>query len=193
MTLSASTPTAEPASTTRAHIETRAIDRSEGDALCGGLVAITCDAVAAGASLGWQSPLDPALAAEYWRGRFAALDGENVHLIAAYVDRSLAGAVQLERGHFPQSRHRGEIAKLMVHTAYRRRGVARRLMEALESLAARDGITTLVLDTRPREPVVFLYRSMGYAATGHIPDTIRGPNGDMQGTVFYYKRLGHGA
>lgn len=153
------------------------------------LVEITCDVVDAGASLGWAAPMEPATARAYWKGRGDALDGDSVFLLGAFLGGTLVGCVQLERGHFPQSRHRGEIAKLMVHSAVRRRGIARALMEALEALALHAGITTLMLDTRPREPVVFLYRRMRYRATGHIPCAIRGPAGDMQGTVFYYKIL----
>lgn len=152
-------------------------------------VAVTCDVVDAGASLGWASPMSDGVARRYWETRASALDGHGAFLFGAFDDGVLAGSVQLERGHFPQSRHRGEVAKLMVHTAYRRRGVARRLMEALEEFATRAGIETLVLDTRPGEPVEHLYEAMRYTRTGRIPAAIRGPHGEMQDTVFYYKSI----
>lgn len=165
------------------------VSREELPALIDRLIAMTCDAVDAGASLGWSSPMDPAEARAYWESRAAALDGGGTHLLAATIGGELAGCVQLERGHFPQSRHRGEVAKLMVRTAFRRQGIARRLMENLEDLARITGMTTLMLDTRPGEPVEHLYRDMRYERTGHIPRAIRGPHGDMQDTVFYYKLL----
>lgn len=168
----------------------RRLFRRDIEVLLGEFVEMTRDVVDDGASLGWASPMDGALAARYWKGRARDVADDAVVLFGGLVDGRLVASVQLERGHFPQSVHRAEVAKLMVRTAYRRRGIARRLMESAETFAAVAGITTILLDTRPGEPVEHLYRSIGYVRTGYVPNAIRGPRGDMQDTIYYYKLLG---
>jgi len=145
--------------------------------------------VEAGAHLGWEVPLDASIAKAYWAERASALDGYNVILFAAYAHDALVGTVQLERGHFETSRHRGEVAKLIVDPQYRRRGYGAGLMDALESRAVTLGMEVLVLDTRPGEPVERLYEARGYLRTGLVPNWMKYRSGEYRATVFYYKLL----
>ncbi|MFF1572969.1 GNAT family N-acetyltransferase [Leifsonia sp. NPDC058292] len=56
-----------------------------------------------------------------------------------------------------------EVKRVWTHSAFRRRGLARRVMAELEDEARRRGITTVVLTTGARQPeAVALYRSLGY-------------------------------
>jgi ribosomal protein S18 acetylase RimI-like enzyme len=159
------------------------------EALVPSLVRLTVDAVDGGASLGWDAPLDPGEAARYWEARIPRFDGDDCALFAAFAGDDLVGAVQRERGAFPTTRHRAEVAKLMVLRAWRRRGIARALMDELEDDAFVRGIETLVLDTRPDEPVEALYRELGFERTGRVPNAVKLAGGTFEDAVHYAKLL----
>ena len=89
----------------------------------------------------------------------------------------------------PTSSPRAEVAKLLVHTEYRRRGVATALMAALEQEARAAGRTLLVLDTQSGEPAEMLYFALGYVLTGSVPGYARNPDGRLAPTSFMYKVL----
>lgn len=57
-----------------------------------------------------------------------------------------------------------EVKRVWTHSAFRRQGLARRVMSELEAEAARRGIGTIVLTTGARQPeAVALYISLGYS------------------------------
>jgi putative acetyltransferase len=80
----------------------------------------------------------------------------------------------------------GEIKRMFVRSDHRGRGIARRVLSALEEQAAGLGYTTLRLETGNRQPeAIGLYESAGYRA---IP-----PFGEYAGNPFslcFEKRLG---
>jgi ribosomal protein S18 acetylase RimI-like enzyme len=155
-----------------------------------GLVALLRDAVADGASVGFLPPLGEAEAADYWGGVAAALqEGSRLLLVARRPGGPVAGTVQLDLALRANGRHRAEVAKLMVHRAARRQGIARALMLAIEDEARRLERTTLVLDTRQGDPSELLYRSLGYLLAGTIPRYARSADGNLDATAFYYKLL----
>jgi ribosomal protein S18 acetylase RimI-like enzyme len=141
--------------------------------------------VADGASVGFLPPLAPAEAERYWR---QALAGPATVFVAEQAGR-IVGSVQLQPAPQPNARHRAEVAKLLVHPAFRRRGLARRLMAALEAAARADGRTLLVLDTRAGDPSNDLYRSLGYLEAGRVPRYARSADGSLAATVIYYKEV----
>jgi GNAT superfamily N-acetyltransferase len=151
-----------------------------------GLVKLSVAVVAAGAELGWEDPLDPAVSRVYWESRAAMLRDDEGRLYIAEAG-AIIGTVQYELGHFPTSRHRAEVAKLMVHPASRRLGIARRLMERLEHDAIASGVELFVLDTRPGEPVLYLYEALGYVRTGYVPAWLKHADGTYRDSVFCYK------
>jgi hypothetical protein len=78
------------------------------------------DAVEGGASIGFVLPLKRRELEAYWQSVVAAMrDGER-HLLAAFDDGQLIGAVQLALEPRPNGRHRAEIMKLMVQRTHRR-------------------------------------------------------------------------
>jgi GNAT superfamily N-acetyltransferase len=159
------------------------------EALVPDLVRLTVDAVDGRASLGWDPPLDPDDAARYWEARIPHFDGDDVALFAAFAGDDLVGAVQRERGHFPTTRHSAEVAKLMVLRAWRRRGIARALMDELEDDAFARGIELLVLDTSPGEPAEALYVAEGYERTGYVTNALKHADGTFSDSVSYGKLL----
>jgi ribosomal protein S18 acetylase RimI-like enzyme len=78
----------------------------------------------------------------------------------------------------------------MVAPAFRRRGVGRALMDALEEEARRHNRVLLFLDTRAGDPANDLYLGTGYTEAGRIPQFARSATGDLDDTVLYYKLLG---
>lgn len=154
------------------------------------LVRLLLDAIHGGASVGFLAPLDPEAADSYWMRVEAAVRGGSTVLLAAEAGGSLAGCVQLGLASMPNGRHRAELMKLLVHSSFRRQGVATRLMEAAEREASRIGRTLLVLDTERDSPAERLYGKLGWSRCGEIPEYAMSPDGSLHTTVYYFKRLG---
>ncbi|WP_341624637.1 GNAT family N-acetyltransferase [Streptomyces sp. B6(2022)] len=157
----------------------------------GGLSALLLDAVDSGASVGFLSPLAADEAAAWWTGVAEEADRGVRDVWAAHgPDGSLTGVVTLVRADAANGRHRGEIARLLVHRSARGRGLARRLLGAAEARAAATGLDLLVLDTQTGSPAERLYRATGWTAAGTVPDYAADPSGVLRATTLYYKRLG---
>ncbi|WP_418959969.1 GNAT family N-acetyltransferase [Streptomyces tritici] len=158
-----------------------------------GLAELLCDAVDGGASIGFLAPLEPAEAAAWWRTAAEEAERGVRDIWAAYgPGERLLGVVTLVRGDKANGRHRGEIARLVVHREARGRGLGARLLAAAEAAAAEAGLRLLVLDTETDSPAERLYRTAGWTAAGVIPDYAADPGGALRPTTLYYKRLAQG-
>ena len=153
------------------------------------LIALLKDVVDDGASIGFLPPLEKAEAAQYWQGVIEAVAGGTRVLLVATCDGDVAGAAQLDLCQKPNGVHRAEVMKVMVRTDMRRRGIARRLMLAIEAEARRANRSTLVLDTRKGDPSEVLYASLGWVRAGEIPRYAISAGGAIGPSVFYYKLL----
>ncbi|MFF0749250.1 GNAT family N-acetyltransferase [Streptomyces sp. NPDC004267] len=151
-----------------------------------GLAALLVDAVDSGASVGFLAPLERERAAAWWSGAAGARD------VWAALDPAgrVLGAVTLVRDDKANGRHRGEIARLVVHRDARGQGLGRRLLAAAEAHAAATGLSLLVLDTQTDSPAERLYQGCGWTVAGTIPDYAADPAGTLCATTLYYKRLG---
>ncbi len=110
--------------------------------------------------------------------------------MVARKDGRIAGSVQLDYDTPPNQPHRAEVRKLLVHPDFRRRGIAKALMAALESRAAELGRSLLTLDTRTGDMAEPLYVSLGYQTAGIIPGYCRDPFKDhFDPTTIMYKAL----
>lgn len=156
-----------------------------------GLAAVLNASVLAGASVSFVLPhtMDDSLA--FWRDsvRPAVVDGSRAVLVAV-SDGVVVGTVQLDCATPPNQPHRADVAKMLVHPDHRSRGIARRLMEALEDEARRRGRWLLALDTA-NDHAEALYASLGYEKVGAIPDYACDPvdPARFDATVIMYKRL----
>lgn len=151
------------------------------------LVALLIDAVDHGASVGFLPPLHPDEARAYWQKVIA--EAEQRVVIAALDGARVIGVVQLALESRANGNHRAEVQKLLVHTAYRRQGIARQLMEAVDRAALAAGRSLLVLDVRAGDAAEQLYRQVGYVQSGIIPHYARNGDGGLDDTVFYYREL----
>ena len=77
----------------------------------------------------------------------------------------------------------------MVLRPWRRRGIARALMDELEDDAFVRGIETLVLDTRPDDGIEDFYAALGFERTGRVPNAIKLAGGTYEDAVYYAKLL----
>ena len=153
------------------------------------LIALLQDAVASGASIGFLPPLTTDVAERYWDGVAAdQVAGTRLLLAALQADR-IVGAIQLALVSKPNARHRAEIQKLLVLSSARQQGLGRALMVAVELAARQAERSLLVLDTRQGDVAERLYRSLGYAEAGVIPQYARSANGELDACVFFYKLL----
>lgn len=147
--------------------------------------------VEAGASVNFVAPFTAADAEDFWRLKVLppARSGHRTVLVAE-EGAAIAGSVQLGTDTPPNQPHRADVTKLLVHPDFRRRGIARALMRALEAEARRQGRTLLTLDTRSGDAAEPLYASLGYVAVGVIPgyslDTARER---LEATTVMYKAL----
>ncbi|HEY1007865.1 MAG TPA: GNAT family N-acetyltransferase [Sphingobacteriaceae bacterium] len=149
------------------------------------LSALLTATVNEGASIGFLAPLEEHTADTYWESVPAA----GTLLLSAWLNGTLAGSAQLHLCLKENGLHRAEVCKLMVLPQFRRKGIARKLMETIHRLAAENGRTLLVLDTRAGDPSNTLYQSLGYVPAGKIPGYARSSDGQLEATVLYYKRL----
>ena len=167
--------------------EIRELDAVAARACVTDLANLLIDCVEGGASLGFPSPLDLDAAREYWLGVAGGIEtSRNVLLVAG---DPMLGTVQLQFSPFPNSRHRAEVAKLLVHNSARNHGLGTRLMEAVEREAIRRGNTLLMLDTQTGTGAENLYRKLGWEAAGVIPDFAFTPYGQLAPSTFFFKRL----
>jgi len=153
------------------------------------LTEILVASVGAGASVSFLPPLSPETARAYWRKVSADVAAGARLLLAAWADGILAGTVMLDLG-MPQNQpHRAEVQKLLVHPDFRRRGIARALVERAEQAASRIGRRLLTLDTRAGDAAEPLYRSLGWTEAGRIPGYALDADGTARDTVFFYKQV----
>jgi ribosomal protein S18 acetylase RimI-like enzyme len=154
------------------------------------LSALLIDAVDGGASVSFLAPLAREAADAYWQGVGADVASGTRVVLVARSGGQVAGCVHLAIATQPNARHRAEIQKLLVHSAHRRRGLARALMAAAEDEAQRLGRSLLVLDTEEGSHAERLYEQLGYQRAGVIPQFARSSSGGLRGTVLFYKQLG---
>jgi ribosomal protein S18 acetylase RimI-like enzyme len=138
-----------------------------------------------GASIGFLPPLKYSEATKYWENVLTP----EVILYVAKISNQIVGSVQLHLCTKQNGSHRADIAKLMTHPNFRRKGIGRSLMLKAEERAKQEGRTLLVLDTREGDPSNHLYTSIGYIQAGRIPNYVISENGEFHATIVYYKSL----
>lgn len=157
------------------------------DALAG----ILHDCVHDGASVGFILPHPLSEAVDFWRGSILDQVRQGHRLLLVAQDDGVAvGTVSLITASPANQPHRAEISKLLVHPDHRRKGIARRLMQAAEQTAVDAGKTLLTLDTRTGDSAEPLYTSLGLETAGIIPGYCLDVTGQrFDSTTYMYKHL----
>ncbi|MEV1046383.1 GNAT family N-acetyltransferase [Streptomyces sp. NPDC049916] len=147
------------------------------------------ETVEEGSSVGFLAPLDREAAAGWWRERAGETGAGRIDTWIAREGARVLGTIALVRAPLPNARHRAEVAKLMVRSSARGRGVGRTLLDAVEAYAASEGITLLILDTESGSLAEQVYCKAGWTRVGSVPGYAADPSGSLRPTTFYYKQL----
>lgn len=169
------------------------IEQLDGDgarAAVPALADVLRDSVANGASVGFMDWSTPGDFESFWHDIAAEVAAERVLLFVARDESGIVGTAQLHPIGKPNQPHRAEIAKVLVHSRARRRGIGEALMRAAEAAALALGRDLLVLDTDEAGAARRLYNRLGWTELGTIPRYALMPDGRDCGSTFFYKQLG---
>jgi GNAT superfamily N-acetyltransferase len=154
------------------------------------LADLLLDCVEGGASVSFMWPLPRERALAFWAGVAEGVrGGERVLLIAEDAAGRIIGTVQLIVAQPDNQPHRADVAKMLVHRSARRRGLAQRLLVAVEQSAREAGKTVLVLDTVTGGDAERLYARGGWQPVGTIPNYALMPDGSPCATTYFHKQL----
>ena len=150
---------------------------------------VLIDCVEGGASVSFMLPITRAKAEAFWRNTAASVArGERIVLAAEDASGTILGTAQVILAQPENQPHRGDLAKMLVHRAARRRGIGAALLAAAERSARSAGKTLLVLDTAS-DDAERLYGRGGWQRCGRVPDYALFPDGTPCATTFYFKFL----
>jgi GNAT superfamily N-acetyltransferase len=170
----------------------RRLDAAEALASVPALSEVLMDCVNAGASVGFMQPITLATATGFWE---MVAEGvarrERVLLVATDADERIVGTVQLVFAVPENQPHRADVAKMLVHSTARRRGIAAGLLQAVEEAARAENRTVLVLDAVTNGDAARLYARSGWQRVGDVPDFALMPDGPCCSTTYFYKSLGY--
>ena len=146
------------------------------------LAMLLVDVVEGGASVGFLLPLPTDEARAWWVETLP--DPWTQTWVARDEADGIVGSVRLSRAAKANSRHRGEISKLMVARSARRQGLASRLMETAEREAFdAHSLRLVLLDTETDSPAQPFYAARGWSVVGVIEDYAATPYGDPAPTT----------
>lgn len=148
------------------------------------------EAVANGASVSFMHPLAREDALAFWTRSLAAAEAGRRVVLGAMEKGELAGTVTLDLDTPPNQPHRADIAKMITRLESRGRGIARALMREAERIAIEQGRSLLTLDSATKDGAGPFYEKIGFTRVGIIPDYALTPDGDLCGTIIYFKRVG---
>jgi GNAT superfamily N-acetyltransferase len=171
-------------------VTVRRIAADEVGARLTALADVLIDCVDGGASVSFMHPLSYEKALDFWRN--VADDvrrGDRALLVAEADEGQVVGTVQLVLAQPENQPHRADVAKMLVRRDARRRGVAQRLMAAIDEVARTEARTVLVLDTVTGGDAERLYERAGWTRVGDVPNYALMPDGAFCSTTFYYRHL----
>ncbi|CAG1018849.1 partial acetyltransferase, partial [Burkholderiaceae bacterium] len=115
-------------------VTVRRVGANEAAACVEALAEVLIDCVEGGASVSFMLPLAREKAEAFWRGVAEGVARrERVLLIAEDGQGQIVGTVQMITALPDNQPHRADVAKMLVHRRARRRGIAQRLMSALDA------------------------------------------------------------
>ncbi|THD72063.1 GNAT family N-acetyltransferase [Thalassobius vesicularis] len=146
--------------------------------------------VHAGASVGFVLPHPMTEARAFWDNLKQPIKAGERALFVATQDNRPVGTAQLVMATPANQPHRAEVSKVLVHPDARRQGIARALMQTLETHARAHGKTLLTLDTRTGDVAEPLYTALGFQTAGVIPGYCLSPDHrTLDATTYMYKSL----
>ena len=166
--------------------EIRILDQDEARERIPELALILFDCVTKGASVGFMNPFSMAEAIGFYANVAEFVAAGDAILFAAIENGRAVGSCQIWPEKKPNQPHRAELAKMLVHSAHRNRGIGKILLEAVDGEVKKRGLKLITLDTA-RGTAESLYERAGYIRAGVIPNFALWPDGGYCDTVYYYK------
>lgn len=140
-----------------------------------------------------QGRLDIAKIIQFWSERSNQVSRGAREIIVQFTDTTqseVAGFVSLDMPFSETGPFRGMVEKMLVSPRHRYKGVARRVMAALERVAVERGRTVLFLDTVIGSGAELVYPKLGYKLVGVIPKYgIHPTTRELVDEMFFYKDL----
>jgi acetyltransferase len=165
------------------------LTESEARAQIDQFVALLSDVVNAGSSVGFLRPMDATIARDYWNEVLGGVRQGSKILLAARIEGEIVGSAQLELAGRPNGIQRAEVQKVIVLSRFRRRGIARDLMAAIEREARAAARSVLVLDTEVGAGAEPFYESLGWQRVGSIPNFALNTDGIPTPNMIYFKLI----
>lgn len=150
------------------------------------LAAILHDCVIKGASVNFMNPFSMAEARDFFTTTAEAVARNELVLFAALDNDRAVGTCQLVPAKKPNQPHRADLAKLLVHSNHRNKGIGALLLAAADQEVKRRGLKLVTLDTA-LDTAERLYERAGYIRAGVIPNFALWPDGGYCDTVYFYK------
>jgi GNAT superfamily N-acetyltransferase len=170
-------------------LDVRRLSAAEAREQLDALARVLADCVAGGASVGYLAPFSQAEARAVYEDYVRDAERGRRIILGAFLDGELVGTAQLVLSVPPNQPHRADVARVLVHRAARRRGIAQRLMEHLEREARAEGKSLLVLDAVTGGDAARLYERTGWNTVGVIPGYALYPDGRLCDTTVFWKDL----
>ena len=167
----------------------RELDAAGYEAAIPDLAALLVDAVDSGAGVNFLAGVTADETAPWWTERIDQVRNGVISAFVALDDDRVVGSTLLIRSRNPNSPHRAEIGKVLVHSSARRRGIATALMAAAEERARAEGRWMLMLDTVTGSAADAFYRSQGWVELGVMPNHALATDGTPTPTTFFWKDL----
>ncbi|WP_250455294.1 GNAT family N-acetyltransferase [Caballeronia sp. ATUFL_M2_KS44] len=168
----------------------RAVRPDEVAAYIDPLADVLIDCVEGGASVSFMLAISRETAVQFWADvARSVMRDERTVLVAEDAKGRVLGTVQLIIAQPENQPHRADVAKMLVRRDARRRGIAARLMQAVDESARSAGKSVLVLDTVTGGDAERLYHRAGWERVGSVPNYALMPDGTSCGTTFFHKQL----
>lgn len=153
------------------------------------IATLLLDCVHGGASVSFMQSLSRERAEEFWHQVARDVEIGDRALLIAEDDGGICGTVQLILAQPDNQPHRADLAKMLVHSRARKRGLGKALLLAAENMGRDCGKTLLVLDAVTGGDAERLYAGAGWQRVGVIPNYALFPEGGLCGTTFFYRDL----
>ena len=167
----------------------RRLDGAAAAAAVPALAELLIDCVHSGASVSFMAPLPVARARTFWHQVADGVARGERALLVAEDDSGIVGTVQLILDMPDNQPHRADVAKMLVLQRARRRGIAQRLLSAVDEVARHEKRRVLVLDTVTGSDAERLYVRQGWQRVGEVPHFALMPDGAPCPTTFFYRLL----
>jgi GNAT superfamily N-acetyltransferase len=170
-------------------VDYEVLDAASFEAAIPDLAELIVDAVDSGASVNFLRGFSVDEGVAWWSARRADVARGAVRPIVARLNGNIVGVALLVPTLKPNSPHRAEVNKVIVHRGARGRGIGSGLMRAIEELALAKGHWLLVLDTTAGSDAERLYRRLGWTRFGEVPNHALTADGALSDTTYFFKDL----